>query len=116
MVIEGFGLDEKKSKGVFGIRGERWLSKALDWTRESQKDCFGLEEKEDDDSRMVESFEEKSSDLCHNAPAVRHRSGYILCQMTQIEVTMGQIGGELCFVQYSSCLGKSRQFLHTGCK
>ena len=31
--------------------------------------CFGLEEKEDDDSRMVESFEEKPSDLCHNAPA-----------------------------------------------
>ena len=46
MVIEGFGLDERKSKGVFGIRGERWLSKALDWTRESKKDCFGLEERD----------------------------------------------------------------------
>ena len=37
--------------------------------KRKSKECFGLEEKEDDDSRMVESLQEKTSDLCHIAPA-----------------------------------------------
>jgi hypothetical protein len=64
---------------------------ALDWSRESRHDCH-----------TEGSFDEKPSDLCHNAPASPTQTGSLLCQLTQKKVTSPQIGALLCRIRYST--------------
>ena len=75
---------------------------ALDWTREGIKGCLGLEVKGIPGSRMVESFEEQTSDLCRCAPARPIQTASLFCQLTQKKVASVQIGGVLCRIRYSS--------------
>jgi len=48
----------------------------------------------------VESLKTQKSDLCHNAHNALTQVASLLCQMTQIEVTLAQCGVLLCHIWY----------------
>jgi hypothetical protein len=53
--------------------------KAWDWRRASHKAWCGLEVKAGSDECQFGSFEEPTSDLCHNSPESLTQIGLLLC-------------------------------------